>query len=147
MQQLAGIRITEDFDEEDHGLASISQIKTHMHKILVASQKVYDDWDESDEDTYAGGGICHIIAESICDVLSNAGVECSMVSSPHEQHVYVAVKCKEGVYTIDIPYSIYETGAGFSWQKIPDVQFQERDVVFYQVSRNPGDFDEYTDSW
>lgn len=138
-----------DSDAEDYSTdyPSITKIKQHIHKILQVSQKEYDDWNEDDIDTYAGGGICHLIADSICSVLFDLDVECSSVSSCHEQHVYVAVKCKEGLFTIDIPYWIYETGGGFNWKKIPDVKFEERDIQFYRVSSDPEEFDAYTENW
>lgn len=131
-------------DGESGNLKSIDLARQNIGRILSAAQRIYDNWDESDRDTYAGGGICHIIADAICDVMWNIGIECTTVSCSYEQHVYVAVKVEEGVYTIDIPYSIYETGGGFNWQKNPDIKFDTRDVVFYKVSGDPEEFENYT---
>ncbi len=131
-------------DGESGNLKSIDLARQNIGKILSAAQRIYDNWDESDRDTYAGGGICHIIADAICDVMWNIGIECTTVSCSYEQHVYVAVKVEEGVYTIDIPYSIYETGGGFNWQKKPDIKFDTGDVVFYRVSGDPEEFENYT---
>ena len=124
-------------------LPSVTRAKQSMSRILDAAQRVYNDWDESDEDTYAGGGICHIIADAICDVLNSLSIDCTPVSCDHEQHVYVVAKFQEGVYNIDIPYHIYETGGGFSWKKIPDVVFDAHDVTFYRTSGDPEDFEQY----
>lgn len=137
----------EDNNIDHSNLPSVLVAKNNINKIIAKAQQDYDNWDESDRDTYAGGGICHIIADSICDVLSSAGIDCSPVSSCHEQHVYVAAKFKEGVYSIDIPYHVYETGGGFSWKKLPDVKFDPGHVVFYRVSGDPADFEAYTDSY
>lgn len=128
---------------EDQSLPGLAQVKQLIPKILQAAQRDYDSWNEQDRDTYAGGGICHIIADSICSLLGDAGVDSSPVSCSYEQHVYVAAKLAEGVYTIDIPYYIYEEGGGFSWRKLPDVVFEPSDVVFYRVSGDPDDFEEY----
>lgn len=130
-------------DTDNRSLPSVNAAKQAMPRILAAAQRVYNDWDESDRDTYAGGGICHIIADAICDVLGDLGVDSSPVSCSYEQHVYVAGRFEEGIYTIDIPYHIYETGGGFSWKKIPAVTFEPRDVVFYRVSGDPDDFEQY----
>ena len=130
-------------DTDNRSLPSVDVAKQAMPRILVAAQRVYNDWDESDKDTYAGGGICHIIADAICDVLGDLGVDSSPVSCNYEQHVYVAGRFEEGIYTIDIPYHIYETGGGFSWKKVPAVTFEPRDVVFYRVSGDPDDFEQY----
>ena len=132
-------------NENQTNLPSINLAKSNINRILAAAQRIYDDWDESEVDTYAGGGICHIIADAICDVMWQIGIECTIVSCSYEQHVYVAVKVEEGVYTIDIPYGIYETGGGFSWQKLPDIKFDSRDVVFYRVTGDPAEFANYID--
>ena len=134
---------TESYEDENTDLPSVEQAKAAIPQILQAAQRVYNDWDEEDRDTYAGGGICHIIADAVCDVLYSAGIECTPVSCDYEQHVYVAAKFEEGIYTIDIPYHIYETGGGFSWEKIPDVVFEKNDVVFYRASGDPSDWGNY----
>jgi len=136
-------KANEDFDEQNESLPSVDTAKSAMPRILEKVQRVYDDWDESDRDTYAGGGICHLLADEICDVLGSMGIECATVSCSMEQHVYVAAKFEEGVYSIDIPYHIYETGGGFSWQKIPDIKFEPNDVEFYRVSGDPDEFENY----
>ena len=33
------------------------------------------------------------------------------------------------IFSIDIPYYVYEEGGGFTWKKINNVKFDERDVV------------------
>jgi len=135
--------VPENFDEQNESLPSVNTAKSAMPRILEKVQRVYDDWDEADRDTYAGGGICHLLADEICDVLGSMGIECATVSCSMEQHVYVGAKFEEGVYSIDIPYHIYETGGGFSWQKIPDIKFEPNDVEFYQVSGDPDEFENY----
>ena len=136
---------TDELDDQHHDLPSVAHAKAQMPQLLKKVQQVYDDWDEQDRDTYAGGGICHIIADAICDVLSQAGIECTPVSCSHEQHVYVAAKFEQGIYTIDIPYHVYETGGGFSWKKIPDVVFEPADVVWYRVSGDPDEWHNYVE--
>jgi hypothetical protein len=131
------------FKEAKRVLASVTKAKTAIPSILKKVQVEYDKWDESDLDTYAGGGICHIIADKICDVFLSIGIECTTVSCSHEQHVYVVIKVKEGVYSVDIPYHIYETGGGFNWKKIPNIAFEPSHVVFYQITSDPKRFDDY----
>ena len=128
---------------EYYSLPSVERAKQLLPRFLKAAQADYDAWDETNTDVYAGGGICHIIADSICGVLIEYGIDCSPVSCNYEQHVFVAAKFAEGVYTIDIPYWIYEQGGGFSWKKLPDVEFEPRDVVFYKTSSDPEDFEQY----
>jgi hypothetical protein len=132
-------------DDDNENLPSVNMAKSLIPRILIKVQETYDNWDEEDLDTYAGGGICHLIADDVCGILSNKGIDCTTVSCSHEQHVYVAAKFSEGVYTIDIPYHIYETGGGFSWKKISGIKFDINDVVFYRTSSDPDDFKNYID--
>lgn len=124
-------------------LRTFSDAKRLAPELLATAQRVYDDWDETDTDTYAGGGICHLIAEAMANVLCEKAIDATTLSSSHEQHVFVALQVAEGVYTLDIPWSVYETGGGFSWQKLPNVTFEERHLVWFQVSRDPLDFESY----
>jgi len=136
----------ESYDEDDEDYAELHSINTAKQlipELLKSAQHAYDKWDETDRDTYAGGGICHIIAENICSVLSSAGIDCVTVSCNFDQHVYVAAVFREGTYTIDIPYSIYEEGAAYSWKKLPDVEFEIGDIEFYRVGPI-SDFKNYT---
>lgn len=114
--------------------------------IVKAAQDVYDDWDEEDE-TMNGGGICHEIASAIVSVLDSYDIESTTVSqSVGEVHVFVAAKTDEGVFIVDIPPHIYEEGSGYSWSKIPNVKFEEDDVVIDMMSDDPEDFEkEYGD--
>jgi hypothetical protein len=143
------------------------------------AQETYDEWEQDEEgwsDSFGEigvGGICHIIADRIIGYLNGAGYgsnfsSCS-VSDPYVQHVYVVAWIghknedadpDEGfeeeedslvydVYSIDIPYWTYEEGGGFTWRKIPDIKFGERDVeirvIEYGVNRER--LDEITDSY
>jgi hypothetical protein len=116
-------------------------------ELADAAQKIYDEW-EQDENGYCEmigeGGICQDIADAMADVLINNGIECSTVSQQTgEQHVYVVAKTEDGVYNVDIPPYLYETGGGYCWKKIPDVEFDVRYVIIDRLSPDPNDFDEY----
>lgn len=130
-------------EENEETLPSVEQAKKLLPQVLERVQKTYNNWDESDIDTYAGGGICHYIADDICSVLNDHGIDCATISCSHEQHVYVAGKFLEGIYSIDIPYQIYETGGGYNWKKISGVVFEPSDVVFYKVSNDTSEWDNY----
>jgi len=129
--------------EEDLELFSIEKVKKLVPKLVVAAQKIYNNWDEKDIDTYAGGGICHLIADEFCNVFWKHKIPCSTVSSSFEQHVYSIIQTLDGVFTVDIHPSVYETGSGFSWKKIKNVKFDKSDIYFYKLSSNPEEFDEY----
>jgi hypothetical protein len=146
---------TEDdyIDEPDYSHLKSAKGIPHLFPLMVAAaQKVYDEWDSSDPeygDAEVGfGGICHLIADEICSVLSNAGYEASTVSaSMGDVHVYVLAKTQEGVYEVDIHPSYYETGGGYNWEKIPNVTFSESDISFNRITANPNDFEGMTEAY
>lgn len=92
-------------------------VKQLIPIILPKIQQEYDQWDETLVDEYANGGICHLIADQISTILWSHNIENTTYSSNFEQHVYCIVKVIEGIFDIDIPPSIYETGAAFTWKK------------------------------
>ena len=131
----------EDEEEEELDLPSVKVGESLRVELIKTAQEEYEVWDEEDED-YAGGGICHFIADNFCEVLDNSGITCGTVSSEHEQHVYVVAQFKEGVYSIDLHYSYYETGGGYSWSKIPNVVLHPDDIYFYKISIDPREFEQ-----
>jgi hypothetical protein len=122
-----------------------ADIKALRPELAKVAQKVYDDWDETDEDTYAGGGICHFIAEEMSGVLNDHGIDAQTVSSTSEVHVYVVAAVKDGVFVVDIPYGLYERGGGYSWHKLPDVTFEPGDVSVSRVDSDPAEVGKYLD--
>jgi hypothetical protein len=112
-------------------------------QLVAAAQCEYDDWDEADVDKYAGGGICHLIAERLVGILDQAGIEACSIASCHEQHVYVACQLAEGVITLDIPPGVYERGAGYSWSKLANVVLTANDLVWYCADANPAAYSAY----
>ena len=137
-------------DEEDESLKSVKDIQALLPQIIAAAQTQYDVWDQSNPDTdeLCGGGICHLIADEIAGVLNQNGIDATTVSAQiGEQHVWTVAKVKEGVYEIDIPPSVYETGGGYTWQKTSDVRFDEGDIIIGRLSSDPKDFKNYTDEF
>ena len=124
-------------------LSSLARLKSLRFRLAQAAQEVYDAWDEN-EDEYAGGGICHLIADAFCEVLDEHDIDCvTFAQEIGEVHVFVIAKVKEGVFSIDIPPGVYEEGAGYNWRKIEDVVFDSSDVFIDKISSDPNAFDEY----
>jgi GNAT superfamily N-acetyltransferase len=130
-------------------------LQSLKQEIAREAQAIYDEWvdalkhDEAEE--YAGGGICHFIADKICDVVNRSGnYDCKTISYDHVQHV--ATICRplyieddEGVIevcTIDVPYYLYETGGGFSWEPLEDVEIVPNDVTFYYQTMDLENFED-----
>lgn len=56
----------------------ISSVKP---KIVLVAQKIYDLWIQDENDELNGGGICHLIADKIADILNDIGIPSVTVSS------------------------------------------------------------------
>ena len=132
-------------------MKDLSFLNYLKNKIAQCGQSVYDDWsqDESGYDEMVGnGGICHLIADKIVNLLYDNEIDCTTVSSSHEVHVYVVAKLEEGIFSVDIPYSFYETGGGYTWKKIPNKSFDDSVVYIDQISYDPNDFEkEYCEDY
>ena len=142
------IELFEDTNLEP--LPSIQKVKSLIPQLAKAAQKVYDDWaqDEEGYDEELGeGGICQDIADSMAYIMSENDIDSYVVDSGGvgEQHVWIIVKVAEGVYSVDIPPGVYETGSGFRWRKIRDAQIQPSDVELYRIDSDPETFDQYVE--
>jgi len=142
-EQISRIRNIMDLNEQ----TDTDTLFSLKSKLAHSAQEVYDEW-EQDENGYCDilgeGGICQDIADAMADVLINNGIECGTVSQESgEQHVYVVARTEDGVYNVDIPPYLYETGGGYCWKKIPDVEFDERYLVINRLSSNPDEYYDY----
>lgn len=125
------------------------QIQQLMPAIVQAAQRVYRGWQQDPEghdEELGTGGICHLISEEIVGIADAAGITCTSVSSTHEVHVYTVLRLPRlGVWMVDIHPNVYERGGGYTWRKIPDVQFSEQDITVELLDRDPGAFERYVD--
>jgi hypothetical protein len=113
------------FSQQLNLAQQLNQLRPAM---AVAAQQVYDQWDQSDpeNDDLGGGGICQDIAEAIAGAIGSVIPDVEAFSISYEigdQHVATIAMDDKEAYTVDISPGYYETGGGYNWQKIPDVQF------------------------
>jgi len=134
--------------ENQEPLKTLQELNNLVPEIIRAAQQAYNSWAQNDDgidDELGVGGICQDIASEICGVISNHGFDCTTVSQEiGEQHVYTVVKLEEGVYEIDIPPSVYETGGGYSWRKIHNIIFNKNHLIIHKIDGDPESFDNYT---
>lgn len=139
------------------------EIAAALPDIVRAAQQTYNEWHQNEEgldEELGEGGICHLIADEICSALGARGLDCGPVSAQvGEQHVWAVVKIgtldengdpdreDAGVWSIDIPPGVYESGGGYSWRKRPDVMFDTDDVVVDRESPDPSDFERYMEAY
>jgi len=140
------------FDTEDieENLKSIEELKALIPKFVKAAQKEYDEWMLDDDGFHwelGSGGICQNIAEQLADVLNSNGIEATIACAHQgEQHVWAVAKTSDGVFEIDIDPYRYETGGGYNWKKLPDVEFSEDDIIINLLDSDPSSFEDYLDS-
>jgi hypothetical protein len=107
---------------------------------VKAAQEYYNSWDQ-DATEYGDhelgmGGICQNIAEEISNVCSEHNIDCITISAEMgEQHVWAIAYDEEvnEAFEIDISPYTYETGGGYNWKKIPDVEFELDDIQINYV--------------
>ena len=123
-------------------------INTLKKDLINAAQKVYNQWEQDEEghdEHYGSGGICDDIAEEMCNVISNKTKYCCFhLYNEYDCHtsIYVYDTENKEIYNIDIPPYVYEQGNAYTWKKIPDVQFFERNVT---IENRSYDYDDFID--
>ena len=150
LRKLVQSDIEEGTEEDIENIPSLQQLKLKIPAMVRAAQKVYDEWDASDPDygdsNVGFGGICHLIVDAILNELDE--FECTSLSLDTEVHVMAIVMLREGVFSIDIPPSVYERGGGYNWKKIQNVKFTEHDIDISKISSDPSDYaKEYIDPY
>lgn len=110
-------------------------------KLVIGAQHIYDEWDQ-DADGFAWfgeGGICDNIADEFSRILSEAGIDTLSGGQDGDDHTWSVAYDEHKAYAVDIPYHIYENGAGYNWKKIHGVKFTTDDIVIFEINR--GDLD------
>ena len=127
--------------EQSQVLQTLMNLRPQM---AAAAQQVYDAWEQGENDEYNGGGICQDIAEAISDVIYSqfpGEFDAGTVNAQcGEQHVWVMMAVRNEGFEIDVPYSLYERGGGYTWEKIQGVKFDPSDIMIapidHQDARN-----------
>lgn len=120
-------------------LPALSHVLEARADLALAAKSVWEEWDQGDDgfdDVLGVGGICQDIAEAMSSVLYEKGVEnvISVHSAVGENHVFLVVLLEDGVYSIDIPPGVYETGGGYVWKKRQDAKFTPDVVIIDRIA-------------
>ena len=116
------------------------QILEVRPKLAQAAQAVIDAW-EQDEDGYdeefGTGGACDAVAQAMSEVVGSSipGAEVTDGGQDGNDHAFIIVYDETEAWAVDIPPSVYETGGGYNWRKIPDARVDPDDVVVWKVDR------------
>lgn len=121
----------------------IRRLQALRPALARAAQKVYDGWEvDEDGDDYGGGGICDDVANALSVVVTRAMDDVTIVDGGQDgdDHAFIVVLTDTEAVAVDIPSDVYETGGGYSWEKIEGVRFGAGDVVLDTLRRR--DFDD-----
>ena len=127
-------------DWKDNFISSLNNLEKQLMQLrpqmIAAAQKIYDEWDQTDEYDPVGG-ICDEVANVISDVIASNISDIELADGGHEgdDHAYVVVYNDSEAFSVDIPYYIYESGGGYVWKKIPDVIFNVNNVEIHPIDR------------
>lgn len=119
------------------GLTTLKQeLEVLRPRMATAAQEVYNSWSPEEEDTdiYGGGGPCDEIASALAGIIADS-IDAHLNEGGHEgdDHAFLIVSRAGERYWVDIPPRIYESGGGYSWQKIPDVEIRPEDIVIEAI--------------
>lgn len=123
-----------------------SDLEKLKSEFILKAQEIYDNWDQNHDgydDHYGSGGICDDISDMICDIINDkTKYDCFSLYNEYDYHTSSYAYDSENriIFNIDLPYYIYETGAGYNWKKKPGVKFKEEDIIITQLSYD--DFEE-----
>lgn len=104
-------------------------------QLAASAQIIYDGWAPGDDDEFSGGGICDAISNAFGEVLSNFNIDYTEGGYDGDDHSYLIAYNDQEAYVVDIPPEVYESGGGYNWSKIHDVQFSTEDVVIAPTDR------------
>jgi hypothetical protein len=115
-----------------------AQLRSLKPRFATAAQKVYEEWQQNEEgvdEMLGAGGICSEIANAIAEVIATNVLEANITEGGQEgdDHAWLVVYDETEAYGVDISPSLYETGAGYNWKKIPDVRFEASDVEIFPM--------------
>jgi hypothetical protein len=121
-------------------------LQDSLPSLIAAAQQVYDNWQQVDgfDEEFGAGGICQEIASNMSRELGSLGCEhvLELFASVGENHVFLVALLDDGVYQIDIPPAVYETGSGYTWKKRDHVRFTPDHFDIFRVAdgMSPEDF-------
>ncbi|MCE6958813.1 hypothetical protein LAZ40_07090 [Cereibacter sphaeroides] len=106
--------------------------------LAASAQTVLDGWqqDEQGWDEELGqGGACQDVANAMQEVLAANGIEdCLALFTEFDGgHVFLVVNLSDGVFTLDIAPSTYESGAGYVWRKREGVVLGPGDIHLSRI--------------
>ena len=118
------------------GLSVRDEIHEALPEIVAAAQEEYNLWEQKDgiDEEYGAGGICDALASRFGGILAARGFDIVDGGQDGDDHSFIFAQKRGEVFSVDIDPGNYETGGGYSWKKIPGVEFYEGMVSVAEAS-------------
>lgn len=130
------------------GLPRLGDVLALRADLAEAAKAVYGAWEQGPDgwdEELGEGGICQDVASAMAGRLDGHGFEhvVTVHASVGENHVFLVVLLEDGVYSVDIPPTVYEAGGGYVWRKRPDADFSPECVEIVRVEgpMDPAEFE------
>jgi len=109
-------------------------------QMAQAAQVIYDEWEQDEEgidEVFGGGGPCDQISQALMNVIITNIPEVDITDGGQDgdDHAWPVVYTDTEAYGVDIPPQIYESGGGYNWTKLLDVQFTPEDIEIFPIER------------
>lgn len=109
-------------------------------RLAEAAQAVIDAWEQDAEgwdEEYGEGGPCDDVASALSEAVYNAIPGVEVVDGGHDgdDHAYIIVYDESDAFAVDVPPHVYESGGGYSWQKLEGASVTADDVIIEPVDR------------
>lgn len=135
-KRLAALVSLDPYSEESIPL----KVLLSSNAIAKKAQAIYNDWQQDEEgfdDCYGSGGICDEIADAIVNVLTTVDVNCYTENYADRGFNHTSVTAidytRREAFEVDIPYTVYEIGSGYNFEKIIDVLIKPEDVYINEL--------------
>lgn len=117
-------------------------------RVAAAAQRVVDAWEQDEDgvsDEYGSGGVCDDVAAATCDALRGLPwvLDCVTFHIEGDNHTVARVLADDGVYDVDVPPGVYETGSWYRYRKRPDAAVSAADVVVERLG-GPEEWEKWT---
>jgi hypothetical protein len=122
------------------------RIKALRPQMAIAAQEIYNEWEQDEEgidDILGGGGICSEISKEIESIVVEniPGIETIEGGQDGDDHSWIIVYNENEAVGVDIPFSLYESGGGYSWKKKMEVNFKPENVEIFPLDRKEFQFE------
>lgn len=128
---------------------SVARFAKVAGQVAAAAQRVVDAWEQDEDgvsDKYGSGGVCDDVAAATCDALRGLSWvrDCVTFHIEDDNHTVARVLADDGVYDVDVPANVYETGAWYVYRKRPEATVSAEDVVVERLG-GPGEWEKWTE--